>query len=122
MRNSSKLDLTYLKSISAGDDLFIVQMLDLFLVSIPDEAQKMINYYHKKEYVLMGKSAHKMKATIQMIGEDSLAELVIKIEQIGKTTIGIGDLPGIMNELASYLDDILEKIKVAKKGLITAQN
>lgn len=117
MINDSKLDLTYLKTISAGDDLFIVQLLDMFLISIPDEAQNLVSFYNQKDYLLMGKSAHKMKATVQMIGEQALAALVIKIEQTGKTGVGIEDLPEAVAELSSYLDDIIKKIEVAKQEL-----
>ena len=117
MTNDSKLDLTYLKTISGGDDLFIVQLLDMFLISIPDEAKNLVSYYNQQDYLMMGKSAHKMKATLQMIGEQELAALVIKVEQAGKTGVGIEDLPNIVTELTSYLDDIIKKIEVAKQEL-----
>ena len=117
MTNDSKLDLTYLKTISAGDDAFIIQLLDMFLISIPDEAKNLVSFYNQKNYLMMGKSAHKMKATVQMIGELELAALVIKVEQAGKTGVGMEDLPNAVSELTSYLDDIIKKIEEAKQEL-----
>jgi HPt (histidine-containing phosphotransfer) domain-containing protein len=122
MKQDSKLDLTYLKSISGGDDLFIIQMLDMSLISIPDEAQKLVTFFNQQDYLMMGKSAHKMKASVQMIGEQALAVLVIKIEQTVKTGVGVDDLGDAIAELKVYLADVILKIEAAKRELMAQKS
>jgi HPt (histidine-containing phosphotransfer) domain-containing protein len=96
----SKIDLSYLETISGGDKSFIDDMLKMFLTNTFPEVEQLKKHAEEKQWELMGGTAHKMKAPIQMLGVPKISAMVIELEQIGKTQ--------------SNTDDVVSKIDILK--------
>lgn len=116
--SAEKIDLTYLNSVSGGDNGFVLHMLDLFLSSVPPEALVLEKVISEHDLYAIGRSAHRMKATIQMIGEQELASVVMKIEKIGKTGEGADALPILLESLKQLLQIAVVKVEHTKQDFI----
>lgn len=114
-----KLDLSYLDMVSGGDKGFVIQMLDLFLTSIPPEVTRLKQFYEKGDFTFLSKSAHRMKATIQMLGEQELVALVAQTEQIGKTGLNQDELPKLISEIENRVAALTTLVTETKSELGT---
>jgi HPt (histidine-containing phosphotransfer) domain-containing protein len=107
----NKIDLSYLESISGGDKAFIDDMLKMFLSNTFPEIEQLKTQAEAGQWELMGGTAHKMKAPMQMLGVPDISALVLELEQIGKSK---ANTEGIM--------DKIETLKGHIKGLETEIN
>jgi HPt (histidine-containing phosphotransfer) domain-containing protein len=65
-------NLDYLKEITDGDKQIIRELIDLFLLQVPDFIINLNKYYNSGEYILLGKEAHKAKSSLQIMGMSEL--------------------------------------------------
>ena len=68
-----KIDLTYLKNMSAGNRDLVLEMIEIFKNQIDEFTNGMDEHYSKKEYELLGRLAHKAKSSISIMGLNDLA-------------------------------------------------
>lgn len=105
------LDLTYLKAIAGDDDVFINEMLNMFLTTTPPELINIERFYDAGDYHMMGSAAHKIKAPIQMLGDETTTTLLIEIEQIAKSGLNREALPSIIIQIKDRLTTLIEEVK-----------
>ena len=75
-----RVDLQYLSDLSGGDTEFIIEVIDMFLGIAPDSVKNVLTYEKNGNYTLIKSTVHKLKPTLQMLGDSSLHELAVKIE------------------------------------------
>ena len=68
----SYTNLNYLKEITDGDKQIIRELIELFLLQVPDFITNLNKYYNSGEYILLGKEAHKAKSSLQIMGMSEL--------------------------------------------------
>ena len=65
-------NLEYLKEITDGDKQIIQELIQLFLMQVPDFIANMNKYYNSGDYISLGKEAHKAKSSLQIMGMSEL--------------------------------------------------
>jgi len=76
-------DLSYLIELSAGNKVFVKEMVALFLSENPEEIKTLEKGIAEKNYKTIKTVAHKLRSTIPFIGLDKLIEKdVMEIESI----------------------------------------
>lgn len=65
-------NLDYLKEITDGDKQIIRELIQLFLLQVPDFIANMNKYYNTGDYIALGKEAHKAKSSLQIMGMSEL--------------------------------------------------
>ena len=100
-----KIDLTYLETVGAGDTDFIKQMLEMFQKSTLPEIDNLEQFYETKDWAMFTSTAHKIKAPMQMLGQESMREQLIQLEMAGK---GLGNRDTISETLTSLKGQIAE--------------
>jgi HPt (histidine-containing phosphotransfer) domain-containing protein len=97
----AQIDLTYLESVAAGDKEFIRHMLEMFRESTAPEIEKIQSYYDKKDWNMVGLTAHKIKAPVQMLGQAELVDLILELEKTGRSLTDssrVAELIGMVRE------------------------
>lgn len=107
----NKIDLSYLEMVAGGDKTFVVSLIDMFLNSLPKDMAQVEAYFSNGDWLQAGRSAHKMKATIQMMGLKELSELVIKIEKIGKSGEETDQLSTLVPLLTEQVNQLIIDLK-----------
>ncbi len=111
-----KIDLTYLKEISNGNKDLITDLIEMFFEQIPEYQKLMNNYYRKKEWVSLGRIAHKAKSAILMIGMEGLASDLKKLEENAKEGIIINEYKEIIAKFVRESNTAIKELQEIKKN------
>ena len=77
-------DLSYLKTMSDGDERFIKEMIDIFTEQIGQFKIEMPELHSKGELILLSKLAHKAKSSVAVMGMTREADLLKDLENNAK--------------------------------------
>jgi signal transduction histidine kinase/CheY-like chemotaxis protein len=78
---SPVIDMTYLRSLSKGDEEFEKNMVRSFSQQVPEELNDLKMAIGQKDYEQVRAIAHKMKSTISYLGLQKLTPLLQQVEQ-----------------------------------------
>ena len=111
-RKSSKLyDLKGLMKLFGNDKETITNMIELFISDTTQQWKQLTNEYDNANLPAMAEFAHKLKASIDMMGIDTLKEVIRDIEKCGKGTNPGQDLPNLISSCNDTLDTVIEQLK-----------
>lgn len=82
-----KVDLNYLRNMSAGNKELVAEMIDIFANQVSEFVNEMEANYASGEFEKLGKLAHKAKSSISIMGLNDLAADLKKFEKIAKQGI-----------------------------------
>jgi len=83
--HTMKIDLSYLRELSGDDNEFIADILSTFLEENPKDLASTQEAMDNKDIPQIGKLAHKMKSSFQMLGIEDARALAFQIEQSAKS-------------------------------------
>lgn len=116
--SSNQFSLDRLIKITHGDDAFIREMITLFLEKAPITLIEINKSFELGDLKGIESKTHKLKSSIQIIGNDLLHGLVLDIENKSKTetsTVAISTQLDALNEQMKRLFDFLQiKLKEEK--------
>jgi HPt (histidine-containing phosphotransfer) domain-containing protein len=110
---NTTLDLTYLNTISEGDKEFIDDILTTFLEEVPKDMEQIIIALDQNDYVQIGKMAHKIKATLHLLGLEDLKSLAFKIEQAAKSNANNPQIIPWAKDLVQHMEKVYPHIEEA---------
>ncbi|MDY6799686.1 MAG: Hpt domain-containing protein [Bacteroidota bacterium] len=119
MKQENKLiNLSYLKTISNGDNAFILELIEMFFEQVP-EYQKMLQHlYNKKDWNNLARTAHKAKSAILMVGMNKLAAKLKKLEENAKEEKNIHEYQEIIANFVSQSDIAINELKLIQNKII----
>lgn len=79
--NPKRVNLDYLNDLSGGDTDFIIEVIDMFLDVAPDSVKQLLTYEKNGSYGQVKSTVHKLKPTLQMLGDMELHALAVVIEE-----------------------------------------
>ncbi len=104
-------DEKLLSEMGNGKVEFIYKMVQLFLKTIPDDIEQLIQHTQKRDWPLVGKTAHKMKSAIDGMGIFALKKKIREVETNAKQEIGTTNLPIQVKFIRDYLDLVISQLK-----------
>ena len=105
------LDLTYLNQISEGDKEFINDILKTFLEEMPKDIEQIKNGLKNNNNTIIGKMAHKSKATLHLLGLEDLKNFALNLEQTIKKDIFHPEIQNWAKQFVSYIEKVYPNIK-----------
>jgi HPt (histidine-containing phosphotransfer) domain-containing protein len=75
------MNLNYLKEIAGNDKEFLHEVVESFLLQIPQFCNNMKNYDHSCQYDLLSKEAHTAKSSAVLFGLDDLTCLLKELQE-----------------------------------------
>ena len=111
--STTKIDLSYLKTIGGNDNVFIKEMLGMILQSVPKEIENMQQHFNNGNYMMMASAAHKIKAPLQMITNNDMIDLIIRIETIGRKGLEMNEIPTLLAQLKEQYNTLHTDIEAA---------
>jgi HPt (histidine-containing phosphotransfer) domain-containing protein len=73
-------DLNYLRTMSGGDDEFILEMINLFREQVDEYKEVMPRLLSNKDYDGLSKLAHKAKSSMAVMGMKQVADILKDLE------------------------------------------
>jgi HPt (histidine-containing phosphotransfer) domain-containing protein len=95
--------LKKLIELTNGDDAFIREMLEIFIRNTPESMRNINASLKKKDFEAISAFAHKLKSSIQIVGDNKLHDLVKQIESEAKTEARFKKLSTLIKNLSREL-------------------
>ena len=105
------IDLTYLNTVSGGDNGFIKDILQLFLLHTMPDAELLSKHIEDKDWHMVAAAAHKIKSSVTMLGNEKAIELVTFIELSAKNSENLDKLKSSYDQLSMELTKMSNSIK-----------
>jgi HPt (histidine-containing phosphotransfer) domain-containing protein len=79
-----KVDLSYLREMSGGNQSLVLEMIDIFKSQVKEFTEGLETHYENKEFEQLGRLAHKAKSSISIMGLNDLATDLKTLELLAK--------------------------------------
>ena len=109
--NSKLYDLTMVQSVSGGDEGFIKKMVALFIETVPQNMQELKNALEAENWDQVGKTAHKLKSTIDSMGIKSIRQEIRTVEANAKTKEDLGAVAGLVARIDAVIVECIGQLQ-----------
>jgi CheY-like chemotaxis protein/HPt (histidine-containing phosphotransfer) domain-containing protein len=103
-------DLTMIHSVSGGDLAFIKKMILLFIETVPQNVQELVDATGQKNWEQVSKMAHKLKSTIDSMGIRSIHEQIRTVETNAKNLEQLELLPVMVTHVESVVSACIQQL------------
>ncbi len=104
-------DLSQLTTIAAGNEDFVTKMVNMFLDMTPDLVARIEAGLQIQDWAEVRAAAHKMKPSVDMMGIQSLHDVVRGIEGNAKTETNLEQIPELYFTLSDTLEKVYEQLR-----------
>jgi HPt (histidine-containing phosphotransfer) domain-containing protein len=112
-----KIDLTYLRNMSAGNKELVLEMIEIFKKQVTEFTEGMDTHYQKEEYELLGRLAHKAKSSISIMGLNDLALELKTFETLAKAGEQTEKYPSFIENFKRETSDALDELEEVTKNI-----
>lgn len=104
-------DLSYVSEIAAGDEAFIKELIETFLLQVPEFSGNMKNYLQNKQYDLLAREAHTAKSSVMLFGLNQLAAMLKEFQLLAGKQEKVETYPGLISEFDEICGMAAEELK-----------
>jgi CheY-like chemotaxis protein/HPt (histidine-containing phosphotransfer) domain-containing protein len=109
-------DLTMIQSVSGGDKAFIKKMILLFIETVPQNVQELVDATEKTNWELVSKMAHKLKSTIDSMGIRSIRDQIRSVELNAKNQEKLELIPNTVKQIESVVSTCIQQLRKEVNG------
>ncbi len=109
--NQRLYDLTMVQSVSGGDEGFIKKMVALFIETVPQNMQDLKTALRAENWEQVGKTAHKLKSTIDSMGIKSIRQEIRTVEANAKQMESLAEVPGLVDQIDRVINACIEQLQ-----------
>ena len=117
MSKDKLTNLSYLEEISNGSKEFMLELIDMFFVQIPEYQNLLQELFEKEDWIQLGKTAHKAKSSILMMGITELASQLKHLEENAKEGRNINEYSEIIAKFVSDSSIAITELEEARKEI-----
>lgn len=107
-----KPDLSYLMQLMDNNSEIVLEVLAIFKSEVPKDMHNLNTHLNNKEWEMLGKTAHKLKSSVGNLGLNQLKDLFLFIEQNGKESTNIEQLPKYVNIVVKGIEQLFIDLEV----------
>lgn len=104
-------DLNMIRSVSGGDEAFIKKMILLFIETVPQNVQELVDATGLKNWEQVAKMAHKLKSTIDSMGIRSLHNQIRTVELQAKNGEHLEQMPEMVRHVESVVSVCIQQLR-----------
>lgn len=109
--NTRLYDLTMVQSVSGGDEAFIKKMVALFIETVPQNVEELSKATLAENWEQVGKTAHKLKSTIDSMGIKSIRQEIRTVEANAKQKQSLSEIPLLVERIATVVDQCIGQLR-----------
>jgi HPt (histidine-containing phosphotransfer) domain-containing protein len=110
-------DLNYLKEITGGEPEIVKEMIEMFIEQVAEFKVNMDNYLAKKQYIDLGKEAHKAKSSVLIVGMEDLGKNLKKLQLLTEANKDVESYPDYVKMFHEHCDAALIELQNELKNL-----
>jgi PAS domain S-box-containing protein len=111
VENSRLYDLSMVQSVSGGDEGFIQRMVALFIETVPQNLQDLKSALQQENWEQVGKTAHKLKSTIDSMGIKSIRQEIRAVETNARQKESLQDIPSLVTNIDSVIRECIGQLQ-----------
>ncbi|MFT6112755.1 MAG: HPt (histidine-containing phosphotransfer) domain-containing protein [Bacteroidia bacterium] len=111
MSDEKLYDLEQLNAIAAGNEDFVIKMVNMFLKMTPELVGRIEAGLQTQNWAEVQSAAHKMKPSVDMMGVKSLHDVIRAIEGNAKTESNLEQIPELYFKLSETLENVYEQLR-----------
>jgi CheY-like chemotaxis protein/HPt (histidine-containing phosphotransfer) domain-containing protein len=104
-------DLTMIHSVSGGDMAFIKKMILLFIETVPQNVQELVDATGQKNWEQVSKMAHKLKSTVDSMGIRSIHDQIRSVEMNAKNQEQLDLMPNMVRNVESVVSVCVQQLR-----------
>jgi len=105
-------DLTMIQSVSGGDDAFIKKMIRLFIQTVPQNVQELVDATGNGNWEQVAKMSHKLKSTIDSMGIRSIHDVIRTVEMHAKNRDQLEGIPEMVKQVESVVSSCISQLQL----------
>jgi HPt (histidine-containing phosphotransfer) domain-containing protein len=105
-----------IQSVSGGDDAFIKKMIRLFIQTVPQNVQELVDATANGNWEQVAKMAHKLKSTIDSMGIRSIHDVIRTVEMHAKNRDQVERIPGLVKQVESVVSSCISQLQLTVDG------
>jgi len=109
--DSRLYDLTMVQSVSGGDEGFIKKMVALFIETVPQNVQDLKKALQEENWEQVGKTAHKLKSTIDSMGIKSIRREIREVEANAKQLESLQTIPSLVATIDTVIKECIGQLQ-----------
>jgi HPt (histidine-containing phosphotransfer) domain-containing protein len=112
--NYQYIQLDYLETMTDGDSDMMQTMLDMLIIEIPEEMEKMKIALAANDLEELFQLSHKMKTTLSFIGNEDMIEANKKLEHNSRHVENVETIPTLVHILDDLAVKVVEELQQVK--------
>jgi HPt (histidine-containing phosphotransfer) domain-containing protein len=108
------INLNYLKSISRGDNGFVLNTINSFIEQISESLPEMDHQLITEDWEGLYTCIHRMKSGVDIMGIQSLKPTLTSIEKITSDKIDMQNLPNLVGEVKQTFKNVIQELEAEK--------
>ncbi len=104
-------DLTMIQSVSGGDKAFIKKMILLFIETVPQNVQELVDATERKNWEQVSKMAHKLKSTVDSMGIRTIHDKIRSVELNAKNKERLELMPDTVRQIESVVAVCIQQLR-----------
>ncbi len=113
-----RTDLNYLKTMSGGDIELMSEMIDIFNQQVIELRNEMEELLRNKDYLTLGKVAHKAKTSVAIMGMNDLASELKKLEMDTRENKNLESYSGTIENFKIETEEAVKELHEFKNNLL----
>lgn len=110
-KDNQLLDFTQIDQIACGDVAFKKELIEIFMVQIPDFIENMNVFYEKNDYVSLAREAHTAKSSALIFGMKETGDLLKQIQLFAEQN-EFELIPSLVEKAGFGLNEAEKQLKV----------
>ena len=110
-------DLSYLKEITGGESSIVIEMVEMFISQVDEFKENLNKYLEEKNWVELGKEAHKAKSSVLIVGMEDLGKNLKKLQLLTEEEKEIESYPDYVKMFMEQCDAAIEELQVELQNL-----
>ena len=109
--NVKLYDLSMVESVSGGDGGFIRKMVALFIETVPQNLQDLSSATVSGNWEQVGKTAHKLKSTVDSMGIKSIRQEIRTVEANARQKESLSEIPALVEKIESVIRQCIGQLQ-----------
>lgn len=105
-----------IEELAAGDTEFYLEIIDIFLIQIPDFTQKMIAALQEENWQVLAREAHTAKSSALTFGMEETGTLLKEIQLLAENN-QLATLPALVNKAIENLEAAIPELQELRNSL-----
>jgi CheY-like chemotaxis protein/HPt (histidine-containing phosphotransfer) domain-containing protein len=105
-------DLSMVQSVSGGDESFIKKMVALFIETVPQNMKDLKNALKDENWDQVGKTAHKLKSTIDSMGIKSIRQEIRTVEANARQKESLDQVAPLVATIDNVIQECIGQLQV----------